>query len=175
MPATLTIKKSRSGAKAIDYSSARNNHDKAHNGYDMKRVLAASGVNCTPKDGKAKMQAIWRKKKTKQKRMIEAYTIVQSFDPENFDYRNENDVKLVNKMGQELVKNVVPSRLALVYTQADGTHHVLHNHIIICNQDNLANNPNIIIVTTMATNDITKLNISFGNKILAYVLGVVLK
>ena len=135
MPATLTIKTSRSGAKAIDYSSARNNHDKAHNGYDMKRVLAASGVNCTPKDGKAKMQEIWRKKKTKQKHMIEAYTIVQSFDPENFDYRNENDVKLVNKMGQELVKNVVPSRMTLVYTQADGTHHVLHNHIIICNQD----------------------------------------
>lgn len=135
MPATLTIKTSRSGAKAIDYSSARNGKDKAHNNYKMKRVLASSGVNCAPKDGKAKMQAIWRKKKTKQKHMIEAYTIVQSFDPENFDYRNENDVKLVNKMGQELVKKVVPSRLALVYTQADGTHHVLHNHIIICNQD----------------------------------------
>ena len=69
MPATLTIKTSRSGVKAIDYSSARNNHDKAHNGYAMKRVLAASGVNCTPKDGKAKMQEIWRKKKTKQKHM----------------------------------------------------------------------------------------------------------
>ena len=135
MPATLTIKTSRSGAKAIDYSSARNGKDKAHNNYKMKRVLASSGVNCTPKDGKAKMQAIWRKKKTKQKHMIEAYTIVQSFDPENFDYRNENDVKLVNKMGQELVKNLVTSRMALVYTQADGTHHVLHNHIIICNQD----------------------------------------
>lgn len=135
MPATLTIKTSRNGVKAIDYSSARNGKDKAHNNYDMKRVLAASGVNCSPKDGKAKMQAIWRKKKTKQKQMIEAYTIVQSFDPENFDYRKEEDVKLVNEMGQELVKNVVPSRLALVYTQADGTHHVLHNHIIICNQD----------------------------------------
>lgn len=135
MPATLTIKTSRSGAKAIDYSSARNGKDKAHNNYKMKRVLASSGVNCTPANGKAKMQAIWRKKKTKQKQMIEAYTIVQSFDPENFDYRKEEDVKLVNEMGQELVKNVVPSRLALVYTQADGTHHVLHNHIIICNQD----------------------------------------
>ena len=135
MPATLTIKTSRSGAKAIDYSSARNGKDKAHNNYKMKRVLASSGVNCNPANGKAKMQAIWRKKKTKQKQMIEAYTIVQSFDPENFDYRKEEDVKLVNEMGQELVKNVVPSRLALVYTQADGTHHVLHNHIIICNQD----------------------------------------
>lgn len=135
MPATLTIKTSRSGAKAIDYSSARNNHDKAHNNYAMKRVLAASGVNCDPTNGKAQMQAIWRKKQTKKKKMVEAYTIVQSFDPKNFDYKNEKDVKLVNQMGQELVKKIVPTRMALVYTQADGTHHVLHNHIVICSQD----------------------------------------
>lgn len=135
MPATLTIKTSRSGAKAIDYSSARNNHDKAHNNYDMKRVLASGGVNCDPASGKAQMQEIWRKKQTKKKKLIEAYTIVQSFDPKNFDYKNEKDVKLVNQMGQELVKKIVPTRMALVYTQADGTHHVLHNHIVICSQD----------------------------------------
>lgn len=135
MPATLTIKASRHGVKAIDYSSARNGKDKAHNNYKMKRVLASSGVNCTPADGKAKMQEIWRKKHTKQKNMVEAYTVVQSFDPKRFNYKNPDDVKLVNQMGQELVKNVVPSRYALVYTQADGTHHVLHNHIIICSQD----------------------------------------
>lgn len=135
MPATLTIKTSRSGAKAIDYSSARNNHDKAHNNYDMKRVLAAGGVNCDPTNGKAQMQAVWRKKQTKKKKMVEAYTIVQSFDPKNFDYRKQEDVQLVNKMGQELVKKIVPTRMALVYTQADGTHHVLHNHIVICSQD----------------------------------------
>ena len=135
MPATLTIKASRHGVKAIDYSSARNGKDKAHNNYKMKRVLASSGVNCTSADGKAKMQEIWRKKHTKQKNMVEAYTVVQSFDPKRFNYKNPDDVKLVNEMGQELVKNVVPSRYALVYTQADGTHHVLHNHIIICSQD----------------------------------------
>lgn len=135
MPATLTIKASRHGVKAIDYSSARNGKDKAHNNYKMKRVLASSGVNCIATDGKAKMQEIWRKKHTKQKNMVEAYTVVQSFDPKRFNYKNPDDVKLVNQMGQELVKNVVPSRYALVYTQADGTHHVLHNHIIICSQD----------------------------------------
>ena len=135
MPATLTIKTSRSGAKAIAYSSARNNHDKAHNNYKMKRVLASGGVNCDPASGKAQMQAVWRKKQTKKKRMIEAYTIVQSFDPKNFDYRKQEDVQLVNQMGQELVKKIVPTRMALVYTQADGTHHVLHNHIVICSQD----------------------------------------
>lgn len=135
MPATLTIKTSRSGAKAIDYSSARNNHDKAHNNYKMKRVLASGGVNCDPTNGKAQMQAVWRKKQTKKKKMVEAYTIVQSFDPKNFDYRKQEDVQLVNQMGQELVKKIVPTRMALVYTQADGTHHVLHNHIVICSQD----------------------------------------
>ena len=135
MPAILTIKTSRSGAKAIDYSSARNNHDKAHNNYKMKRVLVSGGVNCDPASGKAQMQAVWRKKQTKKKRMIEAYTIVQSFDPKNFDYRKQEDVQLVNQMGQELVKKIVPTRMALVYTQADGTHHVLHNHIVICSQD----------------------------------------
>lgn len=137
MPATLTIKSSRSGSKAIDYSSAHGGKDKAHNNNMMKRVLAASGVNCTPETGKQLMQAIWRKKRTKERNMIEAYTVVQSFDPKNFDFKNPDDIKLANEMGQELVQKVVPTRLALVYTQADGTHNVIHNHIIICSIDDV--------------------------------------
>ena len=135
MPATLTIKSSRSGARAIDYSSAHDGKDKAHNHNKFDRVLAASGVNCTPETGKALMQAVWRKKRTKERNMIEAYTIVQSFDPKNFDFKNPDDIKLANKMGQELVQKVVPTRLALIYTQADGTHNVIHNHIIVCSID----------------------------------------
>ena len=135
MPATLTIKSSRSGARAIDYSSAHDGKDKAHNHNKFDRVLAASGVNCTPETGKALMQAVWRKKRTKERNMIEAYTIVQSFDPKNFDFKNPDDIKLANKMGQELVQKIVPTRLALVYTQADGTHNVIHNHIIVCSID----------------------------------------
>ena len=137
MPATLTIKSSRSGSKAIDYSSAHGGKDKAHNNNMMKRVLAASGVNCTPETGKQLMQAVWRKKRTKERNMIEAYTVVQSFDPKNFDFKNPDDIKLANEMGQELVQKVVPTRLALVYTQADGTHNVIHNHIIICSIDDV--------------------------------------
>ncbi|MDM8281845.1 relaxase/mobilization nuclease domain-containing protein [Lactobacillus gallinarum] len=135
MPATLTIKSTRTGGKAIDYSSAHNGKDKAHNNNKMKRVLAASGVNCTPETGKQLMQAIWRKKRTKERNLIEAYTVVQSFDPKNFDFKNPDDIKLANKMGQELVQKVVPTRLALIYTQADGTHNVIHNHIIVCSID----------------------------------------
>lgn len=137
MPATLTIKSTRTGGKAIDYSSAHNGKDKAHNHNNFDRVLAASGVNCTPQTGKALMQAIWRKKRTKERNMIEAYTVVQSFDPKNFDFKNPDDIKLANKMGQELVQKVVPTRLALVYTQADGTHNVIHNHIIVCSIDDV--------------------------------------
>lgn len=137
MPAVLTIKSSRSGGRAIDYSSAHGGKDKAHNHNKFDRVLAASGVNCTPETGKALMQAVWRKKRTKERNMIEAYTIVQSFDPKNFDFKNPDDIKLANEMGQELVQKVVPTRLALVYTQADGTHNVIHNHIIICSIDDV--------------------------------------
>ena len=137
MPATLTIKSTRTGGKAIDYSSAHNGKDKAHNHNHFDRVLAASGVNCTPETGKALMQAVWRKKRTKERNMIEAYTVVQSFDPKNFDFHNKKDIELANKMGQELVQKVVPTRLALVYTQADGTHNVIHNHIIICSIDDV--------------------------------------
>ena len=137
MPATLTIKSTRTGGKAIDYSSAHNGKDKAHNHNHFDRVLAASGVNCTPETGKALMQAVWRKKRTKERNMIEAYTVVQSFDPKNFDFKNPDDIKLANEMGQELVQKVVPTRLALVYTQADGTHNVIHNHIIICSIDDV--------------------------------------
>lgn len=137
MPATLTIKSTRTGGKAIDYSSAHNGKDKAHNHNNFDRVLAASGVNCTPETGKQLMQAIWRKKRTKERNMIEAYTVVQSFDPKNFDFKNPDDIKLANKMGQELVQKVVPTRLALIYTQADGTHNVIHNHIIVCSIDDV--------------------------------------
>jgi hypothetical protein len=135
MPATLTIKSTRTGGKAIDYSSAHNGKDKAHNHNNFDRVLAASGVNCTPQTGKQLMQAVWRKKRTKERNLIEAYTVVQSFDPKNFDFKNPDDIKLANKMGQELVQKVVPTRLALIYTQADGTHNVIHNHIIVCSID----------------------------------------
>ena len=61
----------------------------------------------------------------------------QSFDPKNFDFKNPDDIKLANEMGQELVQKVAPTRLALVYTQADGTHNVIHNHIIICSIDDV--------------------------------------
>lgn len=138
MPAVVNIKPTRNITRAVNYASAHNGKDKAHNNYKMKRVLCASGVNCTPENGlKEMMKLINRKqfiqdlKPQKGKKIVQGYTLIQSFD-KSFDYKNEADVQKVNELGQKLVEKVVKNRMALVYTQADGTHHMLHNHIIVC-------------------------------------------
>lgn len=138
MPAVVNIKPTRNITRAVNYASAHNGKDKAHNNYDMKRVLYQSGVNCDPKNGlKEMMKLINRKqfiqdlKPQKGKKIVQGYTLIQSFD-KSFDYKNPDDVQKVNELGQKLVEKVVKNRMALVYTQADGTHHMLHNHIIVC-------------------------------------------
>lgn len=137
MPAIVNIKSTKNLTKAVNYASGYNGKAKAHNGYNMPRVLCRSGVNCTPKDGlKRMMDRVKRKQflqdlKPKPRKIVQAYTLIQSFDA-SFDYKNIDDVKKVNQLGQKLVGQVVPDKMALVFTQADGTHHMLHNHIIVC-------------------------------------------
>lgn len=137
MPAIINIKSTRNVSAAVGYASGYNGKAKAHNGYKMKRVLCQSGVNCTPADGLEKMMDRVKRKqflqnlKPKPRKIVQAYTLIQSFDA-SFDYKNIDDVKKVNQLGQKLVGKVVPDKLALVYTQADGKNHILHNHIIVC-------------------------------------------
>ena len=137
MPAVVNIKPTRNITRAVNYASAHNGKDKAHNGYDMKRVLYASGVNCDAETGLKEMMKLVNRKqfiqdlKPQKKKIVQGYTLIQSFD-KSFDYQNPDDVKKVNELGQKLVEKVVKNRMALVYTQADGTHHMLHNHIIVC-------------------------------------------
>ena len=137
MPAIVNIKSTKNLTKAVNYASGYNGKAKAHNGYNMPRVLCQSGVNCTPKNGlKQMMDRVKRKQflqdlKPKPRKIVQAYTLIQSFDA-SFDYKNIDDVKKVNQLGQKLVGQVVPDKMALVFTQADGTHHMLHNHIIVC-------------------------------------------
>lgn len=137
MPAVINIKPTRRLASAVNYASAHGGKDKAHNNYKMKRVLCASGVNCDPKNGLKEMMKLVNRKqfiqdlKPQKNKIVQGYTLIQSFD-KSFDYKNEADVQKVNELGQKLVEKVVKNRMALVYTQADGTHHMLHNHIIVC-------------------------------------------
>lgn len=133
MSATTTVKTTRNGIATLKYC---NHQAKAHNGFDMPRVLALSaGLGLKPDQAEKKMQEIWREKGTQQKRQIEAYTIVQSFDPKIFDYKNQKDIQEVNKLGNELARRAFAGRVFTVATQADGKKHVLHNHITVCSQD----------------------------------------
>ncbi len=133
MSATTTVKTTRNGIATLKYC---NHQAKAHNNWNMPRVLALSaGLGLTPDQAEKRMQEIWREKGTQQKRQIEAYTIVQSFDPKIFDYKNQKDIEKVNKLGNELARRAFAGRVFTVATQADGKKHVLHNHITVCSQD----------------------------------------
>lgn len=133
MSATTTVKNTRNGVATLKYC---NHQAKAHNNWDMKRVLALSaGLGLTPAQAEKRMQEIWKQKGTQQKHQIEAYTIVQSFDPKIFDYKKEKDIEKVNKLGNEFARRAFAGRVFTVATQADGKKHVLHNHITVCSQD----------------------------------------
>lgn len=133
MSATTTVKSTRNGIATLKYC---NRQSKAHNAWTMPRVLALSaGLGLTPDQAEKKMQEIWREKGTQQKHQIEAYTIVQSFDPTQFSYKSAKDIKKVNGLGKKFASRAFAGRVFTVATQADGTHHVLHNHITVCSQD----------------------------------------
>lgn len=133
MSATTTVKSTRNGIATLKYC---NRQSKAHNGWTMPRVLALSaGLGLTPDQAEKKMQEIWKQKGTQQKHQIEAYTIVQSFDPKIFDYKNQKDIEKVNELGNEFARRAFAGRVFTVATQADGKKHVLHNHITVCSQD----------------------------------------
>lgn len=134
MSATTTIRYTRNGGALLNY--ANSNKRKAHNGYEMPRVLALSaGLGLTPEETEAKMKKVWKAKQTRERGEIEAYSVVQSFDPKQFDWKNADDIKKVNELGNQFAKRAYAGRLFTVSTQADGTHHVLHNHITICSQN----------------------------------------
>lgn len=133
MSATTTIKNTRNGLATLKYC---NRQSKAHNGWNMPRVLTLSaGLGLTPDQAEKRMQEIWKQKGTQQKHQIEAYTIVQSFDPTQFSYKSAKDIKKVNELGKKFASRAFAGRVFTVATQADGKKHVLHNHIVVCSQD----------------------------------------
>lgn len=81
MPAIVNIKSTKNLTKAVNYASGYNGKAKAHNGYNMPRVLCQSGVNCTPKNGlKQMMDRVKRKqflqtlKPQSHRKIVQGYT-----------------------------------------------------------------------------------------------------
>ena len=98
MPAIVNIKSTRNVSAAVGYASAYGGKAKAHNNYKMKRVLCRSGVNCTPQNGlKLMLDRVKRKqfiqslKPQSKRKIVQAYTVIQSFDA-SFDYKNIDEI-----------------------------------------------------------------------------------
>lgn len=68
-------------------------------------------------------------------RKVGCIGIVQSFDANEFDYRDPDDAQAVNDLGWELANKLYPNSKCLVVTHNDGKGHKLHNHIQILNED----------------------------------------
>ena len=69
---------------------------------------------------------------------VELYSVVQSFDLDELDPENQDDVDKAHKIGVLTAKEImkkVGDREFCVFTQADGESHHLHNHIVILNCD----------------------------------------
>ncbi len=93
MSATTTIRYTRNGGALLNY--ANSDKRKAHNNWNMPRVLALSaGLGLTPEETEAKMKEVWKSKQTRERGEIEAYSVVQSFDPKQFDWKNANEMTL---------------------------------------------------------------------------------
>lgn len=72
------------------------------------------------------------------KNSIALFSIVQSFDPAELDYRRVADIDTCHKIGAataKLLAQKYPNRTWAVFTQADGVSHHLHNHILFFNYD----------------------------------------
>lgn len=66
-------------------------------------------------------------------RKVKAYTFVQSFAPEEFDWRSPEDVSEANALGFELAQRLYPGCDVLVITHVDGSSRAVHNHIVVSN------------------------------------------
>lgn len=71
----------------------------------------------------------------KKGRKVACIGIVQSFETDEFNYKNKDDAQAVNDLGWELAHRLYPNSKCLVVTHNDGDGHKLHNHIQVLNED----------------------------------------
>lgn len=124
---THTVK----GFDAINYVLSGKAHvaDK----YVSGRVMAFAGINCTVDGCRQQMNAVWKRygiNRPTRRHRRQIQRLIQSFDPQQLDYRKPTDVAKANSIGCQLAYRLYPHRQSIVITQADNKHHVLHNHIL---------------------------------------------
>lgn len=105
-------------------------HEEAHTeGKD--RTLLVKGINCSVRNVAREFDAI--RKHHNKINTIEAYSIVKSWDSDELNADNPEDIELAMRACEELVKAYGDDRQALIVLQNDGTGGKLHAHILIAN------------------------------------------
>lgn len=69
-------------------------------------------------------------------RQVQARSLIQSFERDEFNGSDPEDVQRVNDLGYALAKELHPNSDALVITHIDGAGGNPHNHIVVLNHDN---------------------------------------
>lgn len=124
---------SETGKGCIAYLSDEKSHNES-NVSPIRNLRKSS--NCG--DFKSVARKRFKEQARNSNANVELYSVVQSFDLEELNPENQNDVDKAHKIGiltaKEIMKKV-GDREFCVFTQADGESHHLHNHIVILNCD----------------------------------------
>lgn len=126
-------KNSETGKGCIAYLSDEKSHNES-NVSPIRNLRKSS--NCG--DFKSVARKRFKEQARNSNANVELYSIVQSFDLDELDPENQNDVDKAHEIGVLTAKEVlkkVGDREFCVFTQADGESHHLHNHIVIMNCD----------------------------------------
>ena len=126
-------KNSETGKGCIAYL----NDEKSHNESDVSPIRnLRKSSNCG--DFKSVARKRFKEQARNSNANVELYSVVQSFDLEELDPENQDDVDKAHQIGVLTAKEIlkkVGDREFCVFTQADGESHHLHNHIVILNCD----------------------------------------
>lgn len=126
-------KNSETGKGCITYLNDEKSHNKS-NVSPIRNLRKSS--NCG--DFKSMARKRFKEQARNSNANVELYSVVQSFDLEELDPENQNDVDKAHRIGVLTAKEIlkkVGDREFCVFTQADGESHHLHNHIVIMNCD----------------------------------------
>lgn len=124
---------SETGKGCIAYLSDEKSHNES-NVSPIRNLRKSS--NCG--DFKSAARKRFKEQARNSNANVELYSVVQSFDLEELDPENQNDVDKAHQIGVLTAKEIlkkVGDREFCVFTQADGESHHLHNHIVILNCD----------------------------------------
>lgn len=124
---------SENGTNTLNYIKGKNG--KGHNGHEVRNVVvSAIDCSCDLDEAKQMMQTEWSKPHQSK---VQTHHYIQSFEKTELDPKNPDDISRCNELGYQLAQKIIGKghHMAVIATQIDGKSGLLHNHIVICNQD----------------------------------------